>query len=244
LHLPAQNPEDPEPQMFRFSAQTINRAALKELKKLCKQVHYEGKLMPEMEMDQSGRVVTEKSQVKWEDIRIPTKEWHQWKLRQQKKAEAIDHPKPVVVESKTLSAREKMLLKQGKTAQAPETPAQPPMQEPLKEETKPGTVREFVPIPDPKSLSEVENIILDVISDGDRKIPPPKAAKEMDKVKFSDRFGITPTVLAREAKLEDGDLWRLIHDYQREAYLLLKEAMAELEKMAPAHQADPIRKTA
>jgi hypothetical protein len=219
-----------EPALGRISNNTIAKAKLKELRKLAAQMSWNGQTPPELTAMPDGTPITEKSQIDWSKVRIITKEWKAWETAQKNK----DFPKAVEAEGtspRELSLKEKLALKRAAEAKAnapaepiaPEVVPEPVVEEPVKKDT----IREFVPIPTPESQSEVESIILDIVSDGERKIPPPKAAKEMDKVSFSERFGLNS---CDEIKFEDGDLWTLVTKYQREAYLLLKEAMATLEQ--------------
>lgn len=249
--------DDPEPVLFHFAAvhkKAVANAALKELKKLAIQVSWNKELPPELVMTKDGKPVTDKAQVDWNSLRIVTKEWKDWEKRQIAKADSgnKDFPKAVQAEGGELSLQEKLALRRAAKAEVEKAQADAdaynaelkrkaeaeaaPLPEPSKdlpkvEEPKHETVREFVPHPTPASQEGVEAIIYDIIGDGERKIPAPKAAKEMDKVSFSSRFGLTS---CDEVKFEDGDLWRMVKEFPVEAYLLLKEAMSDLEKAAPA----------
>jgi hypothetical protein len=199
-----------------------------------------------------GTPITEKSQIDWSKVRIISKDWKAWEKRQTEKAGNKDFPKAVQAEGGELSLQEKLALRRAAKAEADKAQAAAdaynaelkrkaeaevtkPVEKPSEElpdvkEEKHG-VREFVPHPTPASQEGVEAIIYDIIGDGERKIPAPKAAKEMDKVSFSSRFGLNS---CDEVKFEDGDLWTLVTKFPVEAYLLLKEAMSDLEKAAPA----------
>lgn len=237
-------PDDTEPPLWQPSSKVIANARLKELRKLCTAMSWNKQCPPELEMTPDGKAVTDKSQIAWAKVWVVTKERHLWheKQREKDKPVVVEKPATEAPTGKTLSAKEKLALKRAAEAAAKAEAEKPAVvePEPVEKIINPDPGREFVPIPTPESQDAVETLIAEIII-GERKIPAPKAAKEMDKVRFTERFGLTSVT---EVKFEDGDLWTLVTKHPSEAYLLLKEAMASLEKLTPAQSADTAQRKA
>lgn len=215
-----------EPPLRQIPKTMVEQSNLRALKKYAGQISWDGKVPPEMEMDKNGRRVTEKSQVDWAALRIEGKDHYEW--RKKKHVAKADVPKPVVVSKSEegLSAKERLeLRKQQKIDEA----------KAAEEAAKVGNSgtkiersnsNEYVGIPPKEEQEALSTLLIEILS-GERKIAPPISAKETDKVPFSERYALDGPL---DVKLEDGDLWTLVHKYPTSAYLLLKECLADLEK--------------
>lgn len=239
---PKDFPNDPEVPYSLVPETFWNQSNGKAILKYIRQKSWDGKLPPEAEMTAKGQAIDKdniKKFCKREEIKIISKERHEWEERQKKK--------PAVVE-KELTAKERIALKRAEEQKPPEpekqltarerialkrAEEQKPSAEAPKPEPKPEPSREFNSVSSAADRSAIETILLDVMENKgkERKIKPPVELKELRSMTFSMRFGV-PDALS--LGLENGDLYVIATEHPLDAYLLLKEALAELERLAPS----------